>query len=125
MVRKAHVVDGVVVRVSIVDALADGDIDGTGARRGDLYADGAFTTPPPTPPTERRVDGAAFLARIADDEYAAIMSAAAQTVQLAKWIDEFRLRGEINVLSEKAQAAKAMLVQAGILTAERAAVIFS
>lgn len=46
MVRIAHVVDGVVVNVSVAEKFADGDIDGTDAGIGDLYAKGKFTRPP-------------------------------------------------------------------------------
>lgn len=44
---------------------------------------------------------------------------------IAKWLDIFRLRGEIDVTGATAQAAKAGLVAAGLLTADRADVIFA
>jgi len=50
MVKKAHVENGAVINISVVTALSDGDIDGTGAAIGDLYIDGAFVRPPAPPP---------------------------------------------------------------------------
>lgn len=70
-------------------------------------------------------DGADFLARLTDAEYAAILAAASKSVQLARWLDIFRLRGEIDVTGVTAQAAKAGLVKGGLLTSDRADVIFA
>jgi hypothetical protein len=72
---------------------------------------------PPKP-----IDGAAFLARVTDDEYAAIT--ASDDVQVRRWLDIFRLRGEIDVNGNTAQAAKAGLVALGLLTQARADGIF-
>lgn len=84
-------------------------------------------TPEPTPePTVKTVfDGADFLSRLTDSEYGAILAAATQSIQLARWLDTFRLRGEIDVTGKTAQAAKAGLVKAGLLTPDRADVIFA
>jgi hypothetical protein len=71
------------------------------------------------------IDGATFLARVTDDEYAAIIGAALTNPKIGRWIDIFRLRGEIDVAGSTALAAKAGLVAAGLLTLERAEVIFS
>lgn len=81
-------------------------------------------------PPYRMIDGAEFLARLTEDEYGAIVSASMpggspQWRAIAKWLDIFRLRGEIDVTGATAQAAKAGLVAAGPLTSERAAVIFA
>jgi hypothetical protein len=70
------------------------------------------------------IDGAAFLARVTDEEYAAITAAALRNPQIGRWLDIFRLRGEIDVAGSTALAAKAGLVAAGLLTQERADVIF-
>lgn len=70
-------------------------------------------------------DGANFLARLTDAEYGAILAASTQSVQLARWLDIFRLRGEIDVTGSTAQAAKVGLVATGLLTQERADVIFA
>lgn len=70
-------------------------------------------------------DGADFLARLTDAEYGAILAAAAQNVQIARWLDIFRLRGEIDVTGSTALAAKAGLVAAKLLTQSRADVIFA
>lgn len=45
MVRRAHIAGGRVVNISVVEALAEGEIDGTNARIGDDYVDGQFVTP--------------------------------------------------------------------------------
>lgn len=79
----------------------------------------------PTPPLINIFDGAEFLARLTDAEYGAILAAAGQSVQLARWLDIFRLRGEIDVTGATAQAAKAGLVGAKLLTQARADVIFA
>lgn len=71
------------------------------------------------------IDGVMFLARVTDEEYAAITGAALQNPQIGRWLDIFRLRGEIDVAGSTALAAKAGLVAAGLLTQERAEVIFS
>jgi hypothetical protein len=70
------------------------------------------------------IEGATFLSRVTDAEYAAITGAALQVPQIGRWLDTFRLRGEIDVAGTTALAAKAGLVAAGLLTSERADVIF-
>lgn len=69
------------------------------------------------------IDGASFLARVHDDEYLAITSSS--NVQVKRWIDIFRLRGEIDVTGATSKAAKAGLVQLGLLTQARADEIFA
>ena len=54
-----------------------------------------------------------------------MLAAAEQNAQIARWIDILRMRGVIDVKGATAQAAKAGLVQYGLLSAERADVIFS
>lgn len=76
-------------------------------------------------PPQTVFDGAEFLGRVTDDEYAAIIAAAAQNAQLARWLDIFRLRGEIDVAGTTAQAAKAGMVALGLLTQERADEVFA
>lgn len=82
-----------------------------------------------SPPLEVRpsslFDGADFIARITDAEYSAILVAASKSIQLARWLDIFRLRGEIDVTGSTALSAKAGLVKAGLLTPDRADVIFA
>lgn len=70
-----------------------------------------------------KVDGVTFLGRVTDAEYSAITGSA--VVQVQRWIEMLRLRGEIDVASDEAQAAKAGLVAAGLLTQERADAIFA
>lgn len=90
------------------------------------HGDDAATayTPPQTPP-KTLFDGAEFLSRVTDAEYAAITAAAAQHVQLARWLDIFRLRGEIDVSGATALAAKAGMVALGLLSQERADQVFA
>lgn len=68
------------------------------------------------------IDGADFLARVTDAEYAAIVGST--NMQVRRWLDIFRLRGEIDVTGDTAQAAKAGLVALKLLTQERADEIF-
>lgn len=75
------------------------------------------------PPVNTLFDGAEFLERVTDDEYAAITSSG--NVQVQRWLDVFRLRGEIDVAGTTAQAAKAGLVALGLLTQARADIIFA
>ena len=86
---------------------------------------GGFTVVPweMDKPVQTVFDGASFLARVTDDEYAAIT--ASNSVQIRRWLDIFRLRGEIDVSGATALAAKAGLVSAGLLTQERANIIFA
>lgn len=79
---------------------------------------------PPETPDSKFIDGAEFLARVTDQEYATILSAAQQNVQLARWIEILRLRGVIDVKDRTALEAKAGLVALGLLSAERAEAIF-
>ncbi len=89
--------------------------------------DGAQFAPPPLPAAEpvTHIDGETFLARVTDQEYAAVMAAASQSATIARWIELVRIRGYVNVASAAAQAAKQGLVAAGLLTASRAEVIFA
>jgi len=77
----------------------------------------------PTP--EAIVDGLIFLSRVTDDEYAAITAAGRSNASIGRWIDMFRLLGYVDVNGTTAQTAKAGLVSAGLLTQERADVIFA
>lgn len=92
------------------------------AEKGDDAAT-PYSLPPQSPQT--LIDGAAFLARVTDQEYATIVAAAAQNVQLARWLDIFRLRGEIDVSGATALAAKAGMIALGLLTQQRADQIFT
>jgi len=79
---------------------------------------------PPETDDSKFVDGAEFLASVTDQEYATILAAAQQNVQIARWMEILRLRGVIDVKGRTALDAKAGLVAFGLLTAERAEVIF-
>lgn len=80
---------------------------------------------PASLPVPAIVEGAAFLARVTDAEYAAALAAATSNPQVARWLDILRMRGEIDVNGRAALAAKAGLVALGILSTERADAIFS
>lgn len=72
-----------------------------------------------------RIDGVAFLSRLTDPEYSAITQAAAANVQLARWIEQLRLIGYVNITSDAAIAAKAALIADSLLTQQRADAIFA
>lgn len=74
-------------------------------------------------PKRTKFDGADFLARVTDEEYAAITGS--NNIKVRRWLDTFRLRGEIDVSGVTAKAAKAGLVALGLLTRERADEIFA
>lgn len=134
--RYAIVKNGIVVNVAEVE-------DGSGWHPGEGLTlvpaesvavgwtwDGkTFFDPTPEPTLEPKVktvfDGADFLSRLTDAEYGAILAAASQSIQLARWLDTFRLRGEIDATGKTALAAKAGLVKAGLLAPDRADVIFA
>jgi hypothetical protein len=74
-------------------------------------------------PVKTLFDGADFLDRLTNEEYEAIT--ASTDVQMRRWLDIFRLRGEIDVTGVTAQAAKAGLVALNLLTQERADELFA
>lgn len=133
--RKAIITNGVVTNVidlepDAVWAPPEGAslVDALDASTGDTWDGKQFIKPvqlTPTPVPKTVFDGADFLARLTDAEYGAILAASAKSVQLARWLDIFRLRGEIDVTGTTALAAKAGLVAAGLLTQERADKIFA
>ena len=97
-----------------------------GANYGDSfngYRLDAWEMDEPAPQPKTVFDGASFMARVTDDEYAAIT--ASENIQVRRWLETFRLRGEIDVAGATAQAAKAGLVALGLLTQERADVVFA
>jgi hypothetical protein len=82
-----------------------------------LAADRAKTPPP--------MDGVTFMGRFTDAELQAIYAAAASSIQLTRWIEMLRLRGEIELAGSTALAAKAALVAAGLLSQDRADAVFA
>lgn len=131
--RKAIIENGVVTNVIDLEPDAmwtppEGAtlVDALDASTGDMWDGIQFVKSVQLAPAPKTVfDGAEFLARLTDAEYGAILAASAKSAQLARWLDIFRLRGEIDVTGATAQAAKAGLVAAGLLTQERADVIFA
>lgn len=79
----------------------------------------------PKPPPMKIVRGDEFLSRFTDEEYAALRKQEADNTQIARWIECFRLRGDINVLSDTNQKAKAEFVSLGVFSQERADEIFN
>ena len=97
-----------------------------GANYGDSfngYRLDAWEMDEPAPQPKTVFDGADFMARVTDEEYAAITGS--NNIQVRRWLDTFRLHGEIDVAGVTSQAAKAGLVALGLLTPQRAAEIFS
>lgn len=84
-------------------------------------------TPEPADPVSTTIntviEGAAFLSRVTDEEYETITSST--NIQVRRWLEIFRLRGQVDVAGTTAQAAKAGLVSLGLLTQIRADEIFS
>lgn len=74
-------------------------------------------------PPQTLFDGAVFLSRLTDQEYAAITGS--DNVQVRRWVDIFRLKGEIDVSGSTAQTARGGLIALGLLTPERAEIIFA
>lgn len=126
---------GVVTNMIVLDTGAkwtppDGTtaIDGEGGAVGDMWDGEKFVAPlPPQVETIPKTvfDGADFLLRLTLDEYEAIIDAAKTNIKLARWLDIFRLRGIIDVTGSTALDAKDGLIEAGLLSQERADEIFA
>jgi hypothetical protein len=76
------------------------------------------------------IDAVTFLGRVTLDEYTLIRQAAAAQLesgngQLELWIDNVRAAGKVDVHGVATKTAKAALVNAGLLTQQRADVIFA
>jgi hypothetical protein len=78
---------------------------------------------PPAPPA--RLAYAAVRLRLTEAERAAILVARRADAALDDWITLAAAEGEIVLGSATTEAAKAALVAAGLLTAERAAAVFA
>lgn len=76
-------------------------------------------------PPRTLLDGVEFLSRVTDEEYRLITAAAMSNAQIGRWLDIFRLHGEIDVAGSTALTAKAGLVAAGLLSESRANEIFA
>ncbi len=79
----------------------------------------------PPPPPSPIIDGMTFLARVTDAEYSAVLQAAQTDAKVARWIDQLRMQGRIDLSSTAAAAAKAYLVAQGLLDPARANIIFA
>lgn len=72
------------------------------------------------------VSGLDVLNRLTSDEYAALRAAeAANPATMGRWLDALRVNGQINLFGYTAEAARTGLVQAGLLSVERAAIVFA
>lgn len=91
----------------------------------DSFAAGGVVKQVAAPPVAAAIDGEVFLARLTDAELQNILNAANANVRLRRWIETLRMRGFVRPESETAKAAKAGLVQAGLLTAARADAVFA
>lgn len=128
--RVALIENGYVTAVLWADAPILGETvdcpEGNDVEAGWRWDGIGFVPPPVTPSAAKTLfDGAEFLTRLTDAEYGAILAASTQSIQLARWLDTFRLRGEIDVTGKTALAAKYGLVKTGLLTPERADAIFA
>lgn len=120
---------------TLFEAVVDGRVYQTVAPQGEVHeAIQAWVkagntpdpyVPPCIPPSP--IDGAIFLGRFTDDELTAIYAHAAspKNIQVMRWIDMLRMRGEIDVNGTTAQAAKAGLVAAGLVAQQRADEVFA
>ena len=79
--------------------------------------------PQPAPLASTLISGAAFVARLSDDELLDLLSAAMVDAKLARFV--LLLRGSIDSASEVATAAKASLIDSKRLTPQRADAIFA
>jgi hypothetical protein len=79
----------------------------------------------PTPQPNPIVDGADFLARFTDGELKAIDAACAANAQISRWVKLALMRGEVDVGGKTALAAKDGLIKAGIITPDRASIVFA
>lgn len=71
------------------------------------------------------VSGLTMLGRLTAPEYTAIRQAeAADYAGMGRWLDALRVNGEVNLFGSTAEAAKAGMLQAGLLTQGRADQIF-
>jgi hypothetical protein len=71
------------------------------------------------------ITSAAFILRFTDDELATIRAAAAQDQQLSAWMHRVQAEPLIWLGSDEVHAARQALVAAGLLSPERAEVIFA
>src|SRR5262249_34328372 len=112
-------------RFPVAPELAWVDVDDDTTER-DAFVDGQVVKyEAPIVVRSSVIDGADFLARITDEEYQAIIAATGVNVQIARWVELLRLRGQVDVVGTTAQAAKAGLIAAGLLSQRRADAIFA
>jgi hypothetical protein len=81
--------------------------------------------PPPPPPQPVIVPYGAFERRWTDDELAGLFGVRKTTWQVDRYITLASAQGHVNLSGPTAAAAKALFVELGVLTAERADVIFA
>lgn len=104
------------------------EVESNSVALGDRFDGARFLRPAAAVPAE--IPGDAFLARLTDSEYRAILNAAqarlaAGDALLMRWLDGMRMRGAIDPASSIAVEVKGALVALDVLTAERADAVFA
>jgi hypothetical protein len=114
---------------ALIDAIRE--VEAGSVQIGATWDGEAFTNPPePEEISNPIVPGGEFLLRVTDEEYLAVVNAANTAFangnpQMTRWLELIRVNGVVNVESGTAIAAKAALVAAGLLTQERADIVFA
>lgn len=76
-------------------------------------------------PVTALLDGTAFISKLTDAEYVAIVSAAQSNATIGRWWSNMIMTNHVDVAGQTSQAAKAALVSANALTSQRAAALFA
>lgn len=116
--------------VSITDCFHSGLtwVEATaGVAPGWTYNDTAFAAPPapPAPPPVTTMTPLVFMARFTDAETTAIHTAAMGNAALFGWLLQCAAATDVDLTDPRTKAGLDALVSAGLLTAEREAVILA
>lgn len=71
------------------------------------------------------IEGMVLLARLTDAEWMAIQATARANAQISRWVTIATATNQINLASVETLAAKAGLLESGILTRERVDIVFA
>lgn len=86
---------------------------------GMLYADGAFTNPPPPPPLPPSWPSLDFMERFTDAEQLAIVTATLANPAVKLWYDKAMAAGTVRADDPRTIAGMSALVDAGLISAAR------
>lgn len=92
---------------------------------GHLWSDGGFSPPAPKTPSAPSLSYDAFRSRWTEEELAAMAQALTTDPRVLEVVIIARSQGRVNLSSVIAAAAKALFVEVGVLTSERADEVFS